>query len=405
MSAATALDAFLDNPEDWLPSNCRLPLRTAILGHPPSVDRSFQHAIDRLRADPRFEIVRLFGPEHGIRGEAQDMESVGHAVDPLSGIPSVSLYGSTYASLTPSDADLDGIDLLVCDLQDVGARYYTFIASLLFCLREAGRRGIHTVVLDRPNPLAADIEGPSIELGFESFVGIVPVPIRHGMTPAEVVRYTLQFTGFFGTTRPSWSVVPVPDLQRHLWFEQTSQPWVYPSPNMPTVDTAWVYPGQCLIEGTNLSEGRGTTRPFELFGAPWLDPYKVLTTLKAAEVSLDGCILRPASFTPTFQKHARQRCSGFQIHVTDRARFRSVQLSTALLWAIRRTTPEFDWRTDAYEFVDTIPAIDLLFGSKNPRLAIDGGASWQEVASLLETPPELIEQIRQIRLPAYDAPP
>lgn len=400
----SGLEVFLQAPAEHVPLSTGRPWRTALLGHPASIDGRFRHAIDLLVAHPQFELVRLFGPEHGIRGEAQDMEKVESGVDPLTGIESHSLYGTTFDSLTPAPELLDGLDLLVVDLQDVGARYYTFIATIMLCMRAATAAGVHTVVLDRPNPIGGTIEGPGLQSGFESFVGLVDVPTRHGMTPAEFVAWAIDHTTFFPEP-PAWSAALCTGWTRDMFFEQTGLPWVFPSPNMPTVDTAVVYPGQCLIEGTDLSEGRGTTRPFELFGAPIVDLDAVEAILADAGITFPGMTLRPVSMTPMFQKHARTRCSGWQMHVTDRHAFRSVRATTALLWALRKAGAGFDWRRDAYEFVSDIPAIDLLFGSQLPRLAIDSGVAWSELEALLATPQHHLAAISAARFSQYAASP
>lgn len=398
------LEVFLQAPGEYVPLSTSRPWRAALLGHPASVDRRLRHAIDLFVAHPQFDIVRLFGPEHGIRGEAQDMETVDSGVDPLTGIESHSLYGTTFDSLTPAADLFDGLDLLIVDLQDVGARYYTFIATIMLCMREATAAGVHTVVLDRPNPIGGTLEGPGLTQGFESFVGLVDVPIRHGMTPAEFVAWAIANTSFFPTP-PAWSAVRCAGWTRDMFFEQTGLPWVFPSPNMPTVDTAIVYPGQCLIEGTDLSEGRGTTRPFELFGAPDVDLDAVESLLADTGIAFPGVTLRRVSMTPMFQKHARTRCSGWQMHVTDRRAFRSIRTTTALLWAMRKVGAGFDWRRDAYEFVSDIPAIDLLFGSDLPRLAIDSGARWPELEALLDTPQHHLAAISAARFSQYAASP
>jgi uncharacterized protein YbbC (DUF1343 family) len=399
----SGLDNFLRDPDRWLGASSR-PWRVGILANPVSITSDYEHVIDACVRHPRFDVVRLFGPEHGIRGDAQDMIEVDEDRDPITGIPTVSLYGSTFDSLTPQAAQLDGLDVLLIDLQDVGSRYYTFIATGLLAARAAWQSGVRVVVLDRINPIADLVEGPSVDPGYESFVGLFALPIRHGLTMAEVFAWCQRYSDFFVSTPGATPiVVPATGWHRSQYFDETTLPWVMPSPNMPTVDTAVVYPGQCLLEGTNLNEGRGCTRPFEIFGAPWVDPRAILKQLQG--VALPGAVLRPLAFLPTFHKWHPQRCGGFQLHVTDRQSFRPVLTSTALLWAIRRDCPDFAWRTHAYEFVDTIPAIDLLFGSDRPRRAIDAGADWSDLCRLLDTPAELTRQIQAVRLPEYGSAP
>ncbi|MBU1244311.1 DUF1343 domain-containing protein [Myxococcota bacterium] len=345
----------------------------ALLAHAASVDRDLRNILD-IFLENGLRVVRVFGPEHGFWAVAQDMEPVG-AHPAYAGIEFVSLYGTTEESLTPRPEHFEGVDLLVCDLLDVGSRYYTFVNSVVFAVEAAARAGVESLVLDRPNPLGGvHIEGPLLEPGYGSFVGLVPVPVRHGLTLAELVCFAFVHRGGNPVNLPG--IVPCEGWKRALWWDQTGLPWVLPSPNMPTLDTATVYPGACLIEGTTLSEGRGTTRPFELFGAPGLDG----TKLAEAIGPVPGAILRPLMFKPTFQKHAGQVCGGVQIHVTDRAHFRSWNLMIHAFSAILNLWPDrFGWRTDAYEFVREIPAFDLLAGSSAVREALEHGVDPDEL--------------------------
>jgi uncharacterized protein YbbC (DUF1343 family) len=289
----------------------------------------------------------------------------------------VSLYGDTVESLRPTPAQLAGLDALVIDLQDVGARYYTFQATMLYCLEAADALGLRVLVLDRPNPLGGiAVEGPRLAPGFESFIGAHDAAIRHGLTIGELARL-YQAEKKLGNV--PLEIVPCEGWRRGMCFEDTGLPWVLPSPNMPTVETAVVYPGQCLLEGTNLSEGRGTTRPFELCGAPWLDAPALAARLNGE--GLPGAAFRAAWFVPTFQKHAGRDCGGVQMHVTDRAAFQPVRTSLALLAACRALSGDhFRWRTEPYEFVADPIAIDLLFGSSRERLALETGAPWRDIA-------------------------
>ncbi|HEX5042225.1 MAG TPA: DUF1343 domain-containing protein [Candidatus Polarisedimenticolaceae bacterium] len=349
--------------------------RVGLLAHPASVDARARHAADLLAAHPDFRLVRLFGPEHGIRGEAQDMEAVAESSDRATGLPVVSLYGDTEASLKPSPADLADLDVLVHDLQDVGSRYYTFVYTLAHAMEAAAEAGLPVVVLDRPNPIGGlAVEGPVLEPPFRSFVGRYPIPVRHGLTTGELA---VLFRDAFGV-RCDLRVVSMEGWRRAAHFEDTGLPWVAPSPNMPTPETARVYPGGCLVEGTNLSEGRGTTRPFELTGAPWLDGAALARVLTGE--SLPGVLFRAASFRPEFQKHARRLCEGVQVHVADRAIFRPFATYLALLREARRQDPlAFDWRRDAYEFVRDRLAIDLLLGKAGLREMLEGGASTEDM--------------------------
>ena len=276
------------------------------------------------------------------------------------GLPEVSLYGTTFASLSPTPAHLAQIDVLVFDIQDVGARYYTYAATMALCMRAAGQAGVKVVVLDRPNPIGGlQVEGGGLEPGLENFCGLYPVPQRHAMTVGELARlYNVTFD-----IACELDVVAVRGLARAPRTTTTCDlPWVMPSPNMPTLDTAIVYPGMCLLEGTNLSEGRGTTRPFELFGAPFIDGRQLAAELERYD--LPGVRFRPCVIEPTFHKFAGQRCGAVQLHVTDRRAFNAYRTGLAVLVAVKTLWPDaFAWRTQPYEFRADVPAIDLLTGN------------------------------------------
>jgi uncharacterized protein YbbC (DUF1343 family) len=351
-------------------------LRVGLVTHPATVASDLRHAIDLLAAAPGVRLTALFGPEHGLLGAAQDLVGVPHGQDAGSGLRVHSLYGDTFDSLRPTDEQLDGLDLLVIDLQDVGSRYYTFQATMLLCLEAACRRRLRVVVLDRPNPLGGEaVEGPALRPGYESFVGLHPVATRHGLTVGELARLYQTERGLGGEL----VVVPCEGWRRDMDFEATGLPWVLPSPNMPAVETAFVYPGQCLLEGTNLSEGRGTTRPFELCGAPWIQPRRLAERLEGE--GLPGVAFRPAWFRPTFHKFASQTCGGVQHHVLDRAAFQPVRTGLAVLAAFRDLSGDrFAWRREPYEFVADRPAIDLLFGSDRERTALEAGRSAGDIA-------------------------
>jgi uncharacterized protein YbbC (DUF1343 family) len=351
--------------------------RIGLLVNPTAVDTQLRHAIDVLRARTDLTITALFGPEHGVRGDAQDMISVDPARDARSDLPIHSLYGTTLASLTPTAAMLDGIDVMVYDVQDVGSRYYTFVWTMVLAMRACAAAGKAFCVLDRPNPLGGiHIEGGMIAPGFESFVGLVSCPVRHGMTAGELARWrhTVEKLDL------DLVVLGMRGWQRDMRFDHTGLPWVMPSPNMPTTDTALVYPGMCLVEGTELSEGRGTTRPFELAGAPYLDGHRLAAELAALE--LPGVMFRPAIYTPMFHKHHGKPCGGVQLHVTNPETFRPYRTGVAFLKACYDQSPAaFRWRDKAYEFVDTIPAIDLLAGGDALRNGIEGGASLADLTA------------------------
>jgi uncharacterized protein YbbC (DUF1343 family) len=359
---ATGLDVLA--ARDFAPLKGR---RVGLIANPSSVDRRMRHAACLLRDAPDVELTALFGPEHGLDADAQDMIAVDEARDHATGLPVHSLYGSDPSSLAPTAAMLDGLDALVFDLQDVGSRYYTFAATMLYALEAAARSGLAFFVLDRPNPLGGTtVAGPTIQPGFESFIGPHPLPIRHGMTVGELAR-------LFCEERRidlDLTVLPCEGWRRSMAWEETGLVWVAPSPNMPTVETARVYPGGCLIEGTNLSEGRGTTHPFEWWGAPWLDPAEM--TRRVGEVP--GAYLRPCAFRPVFHKHAGKLCRGLQPHVIDDQTFEPILLYVEFLAEARRQGGErFAWRTEPYEFIEDPIAIDLLFGSSRERTLIDSG--------------------------------
>src|SRR6185312_6620855 len=265
--------------------------RVGLICNPTSVDAELRHAIDLLRAK-NVNLTALFGPEHGVRGDAQDMIGVGDDRDPVTGIPVFSLYGHTEASLAPTPEMLDQIDVMIFDVQDVGSRYYTFVWTMVLAMRACAKAKKAFIVLDRPNPISGvHVEGPGIAAGFESFVGLVSCPNRHGMTAGEIARWRHSVEGL----DLELAVISMRGWSRDTWFDHTNLPWVMPSPNMPTSDTALVYPGMCLVEGTELSEGRGTTRPFELSGAPWLDSHRLAKDLDA--MALPGVGFRPVVYT------------------------------------------------------------------------------------------------------------
>ena len=353
--------------------------RVGVLAHPASVTRGLVHIADELSA-LGIKPALLFGPEHGYGGEAQDMVGVAGAVDTRTGAPIVSLYGDCFEDLSPRAEHLAGLELLLIDLADVGARYYTFVWTALLALRAAARAGVPVLVLDRPNPIGGTIyEGAPLCDGYRSFVGLEPVPIRHAMTMGEILALFADRDGLTLGEGGALEVVTVEGWDRGSLAASWDRPFVFPSPNMPTADTALVYPGGCLIEGTNLSEGRGTTRPFEIVGAPWLDGARLSRELGA--LGLLGFAARPLTFRPTFQKHAGMLCGGVQIHVTAPWAFRPVATYVALVALAHAQRPEaFRFRTERYEYVDTIPAFDLLTGSGETRRAIESGGDPRAIA-------------------------
>lgn len=366
------LERLLESPTTWGVRG-----KIGLLCNPTAVDHQFRHAVDLMHAHPDIDLTVLFGPEHGVRGAAQDMQSVTHRIDRATGLREVSLYGNTFASLSPTPDELSAIDVLVFDIQDIGTRYYTYATTLALCMRVAARTGTHVIVCDRPNPLnGIDVEGGGLAPGLENFCGLHAVPQRHGLTVGELARlYNEAFAIHCKLT-----IVPMEGWRRDQYLDATDAPWVLPSPNMPTLDTAIVYPGMCLIEATNLSEGRGTTRPFELVGAPWVDG--AVLARRLAAYALAGVRFRPCVFQPTFHKHAGKPCGGVQLHVTDRRAFRPYQTGLAVLHALKAICPDdFAWRTEPYEFRSDVPAIDLLTGMPEVRVGIDAGTDFTSVCA------------------------
>ena len=363
--------------------------RVGLVAHPASVNGKIEHAVEVFRRSRKFRLSALFGPQHGIYGQTQDnmVEWEGFR-DPATGLPVYSLYGK---SRKPASEMLRDIDVLAIDLQDVGSRYYTFIWSLDLCLQACKEAGKTLVVLDRPNPIGGrTIEGPVLKPDYASFVGLRPLPVRHGMTMGEIGHY-LEDTFYPGV---HYRVVPIQGWKRETWFDETELPWVLPSPNMPMLDTATVYPGMCLFEGTEVSEGRGTTRPFEIFGAPFIHPETLMDRLK--EFKLPGVVFRPLYFQPTFQKHAGTVCGGAQIHVTDREKFRPFKTGVAILKAIHNTYPrEFAWKQPPYEYEEVKLPIDILAGSDRLRKDIESWRDLNEMEAWWKEELKAFEKIRK----------
>jgi uncharacterized protein YbbC (DUF1343 family) len=357
--------------------------RIGIVCNPASIDRQLRHIADRLLAlgsngsGPQTKgpvLHAIFGPQHGFRSDVQEnMIETGHARDAQRRVPVYSLYSETRE---PTTEMLKDIDLLVVDLQDVGTRIYTYIYTMANCLVAAKKHGIPVIVCDRPNPIGGDlVEGPMLVPGFESFVGLYALPMRHGMTIGELARL---FNDTFGIGA-ELEVVAMEGWTRDAYFDATGIPFVLPSPNIPTLDSCIVYPGTVLFEGTNVSEGRGTTKPFELLGAPWVDAERFADGLNA--LGMPGVHFRPAVIEPTFHKHAKTSCGGCQIHVLDRRTFRPVEAGVALLSAFRSAGPDrFLWRDPPYEYEHTLLPIDILAGSSELREQIEAGVPARDIA-------------------------
>lgn len=362
--------------------------RVGLVCNPASVDGSLRHIADRVAATPDVDVAALFGPQHGFRADVQDnMIETPHARDAARRVPVYSLYSETRE---PTAEMLRDVDVLVIDLQDVGTRVYTYTHTTANCLRAGRTHGVPVVVCDRPNPVGGEaVEGPVLDPAYTSFVGQFPIPLRHGMTLGELARLFNDHFGFGA----SLEVMPMDGWHRPMYYDATGLPWVMTSPNIPTLDSAIVYPGTVLLEGTNLSEGRGTTRPFELVGAPWIDGEAFAARMNAR--NLPGVYFRPVFFEPTFQKHAGHTCGGCQIHVTDRALFRPVLTAVALLAEFRQTDPaRFAWRDPPYEYEKKKMPIDILYGSDALRRQIAARTPVSEIANSWE---EGLREFRKIR--------
>jgi uncharacterized protein YbbC (DUF1343 family) len=362
--------------------------RIGLVCNPASVDPQLVHSADRLAGAPDFTLAAIFGPQHGFRSDLQDnMIETGHARDARRQIPIYSLYSETRE---PTADMLRDLDVLVIDLQDVGTRVYTYIYTMANCMRAAARHGVRVVVCDRPNPIGGEeVEGARLDQAFASFVGQFAIPMRHGMTIGELAR---MFNDAFGIGA-AVDVVPLEGWHRRMYFDETGLPWIMPSPNLPTLDSATVYPGAVLFEGTRLSEGRGTTRPFELVGAPWIDGDRLASAMN--DRGLAGVHFRSVVFEPTFQKHARQTCGGCQVHVLNRRAFEPLRTAVELLEEFRRQDPSrFAWREPPYEYEHDKQPIDILYGSARLRETIDAGASASALAESWAADEDLFRQQR-----------
>jgi uncharacterized protein YbbC (DUF1343 family) len=380
--------------------------RVGLITNPSGVDGRLEATADLFARSTEFKLVALYGPEHGVRGDAQAGEYVPYYFDKKYGIPVFSLYGQSMKpdpgmlrnideymrtfdtkaeGKAPDSSMVKDLDVMVYDIQDVGSRVYTYISTMAYALQACAENGIEFILLDRPNPVnGVDIEGTILDYpAASSPVGLYPIPARHGMTLGELARL---FNDKFLPVKAKLTVIPMEGWKRSLWYDETGLPWVYPSPNMPTLDTATVYPGLVYFEGTNVSEGRGTTRPFELFGAPWIDGAALTKTLNA--LALPGVVFREAWFTPTFSKFQGTLCGGAQVHVTDRAAFRSVAALLHIIKALRDAYPaEFQFHTDYF---------DKVMGGSGVREALEKGTSVADILAGLEPG---LEEFRALRKP------
>ncbi len=380
--------------------------RVGLITNPTGVDSSLNSLIELLFSHPDIDLIALYSPEHGVRGNAQAGEYIPFYIDDKYKLPVFSLYGQSHkpepgmlsnideymrsfdtedAGKTPEDSMVAGIDVMLFDIQDVGTRIYTYIATMAYCMQACAEAGIDFIVLDRPNPLnGLAMEGPVLEYPhFSSFVGLYPIPVRHGMTAGELANY---FNENFLEKKANLTVIPIQGWIRDMWYDETLLPWVFPSPNMPSLDTATVYPGQVFLEGTNVSEGRGTTRPFELFGAPWIDGFKLTDRLNSFK--LDGVIFREAWFTPVFSKFKGKLCGGAQIHVLDRDKFKPWETTLYIIQTIKELYPDdLKFHRDYF---------DMIMGTDKVRNALEQGV---KVPQIIKQFREDIEDFAEIRKP------
>lgn len=355
--------------------------RVGLITNHTGLHRSGDPTAVSLAEAPGIRVIRLFAPEHGLAGEVEDLGTIDDTTDPVTGVPVLSLYGMTEA---PSADALEGLDALVFDIQDIGTRYYTFNWTMIKCMEAAARVGTRFVVLDRPNPITGSrVEGNISKREFSSLVGLYPCAARHGMTSGEIALYV---NGEF-SIGADLSVVPMVGWRRDMWFDDTGLIFVPPSPNTTGLNMAALYPGTCLFEGTNLSEGRGTTQPFQVVGAPWLDPLDLAARLE--DLDLAGVWFRPTYFIPYTSKHMGERCGGVQVHIRDRDALNAFELGLHMLHTVINAAPEFEWRNDPQGY-----AIDLLAGTDELRLALDRGAAPEDLVDAWSGDLQRFEGIR-----------
>jgi uncharacterized protein YbbC (DUF1343 family) len=363
----TGLEVILDNPAPLLGK------RVGLITNPTGITSDYRHALDAM-LDRGIRVTKVFGPEHGVRGTEQAGETPGSLIDPKTGIPLINLYGKQPQDMVPLFQD---VDVLVFDIQDVGTRFYTYIYTMAYAMEAAAIADKPFFVLDRPNPIGGDrVEGPVLDERFSSFVGLFPIPLRHGMTVGELaLLFNEEFFPKQGKKKANLTVVKMIGWKRHNRFEETGLPWVMPSPNMPTPDTATVYPGTGLIEATNLSEGRGTTRPFELIGAPYIEGWKLADELNKA--GLPGVRFREAYFTPTFSKYKDQAVGGVQVHVENPEAFDPILTGLTIIEKTKKLYPDkFAWRESREPYW-----MDKLTGTDRIRKWIDEGVPAREITA------------------------
>jgi uncharacterized protein YbbC (DUF1343 family) len=397
----TGIDVFLAKLPDIISGK-----RVGLITNPTGVAGDLRSTAELIKAVPGIKLVALYGPEHGVRGNAQAGESVPFYFDDKFGVPVFSLYGQSTkpapgmlknideymrsfdtkdTGKLPEASMVEDVDILIYDIQDVGTRIYTYVATMAYAMQACAESGIDFVVLDRPNPInGLDMEGPILEYpAYSSFVGLYPIPLRHGMTIGELARL---FNDRFLAKKARLTVVPAEGWKREMWYDDTGLPWVIPSPNMPTLDTAAVYPGQGLFEGTNVSEGRGTTKPFELFGAPWVDGFELARALNG--LGLPGVRFREAWFTPTFSKFKGQSCGGCQIHIMDRTAYRPLATTLHIIRVLSKMYPgRIEFHKDYF---------DKVMGTSRVREALEKGTA---VPAILESFKAGLAEFGKLRRP------
>jgi uncharacterized protein YbbC (DUF1343 family) len=372
------------------------------------VDSNLESTIDLFSKNPAINLVALYGPEHGVRGNAQAGEYVSFYMDEKYNIPVFSLYGQSKKPVAgmlknideymrsfdtkedgkiPESSMIESIDALIFDIQDVGTRIYTYVATMAFCMQSCAENNIDFIVLDRPNPInGTNIEGPLLDYPeYSSFVGLYPIPVRYGMTMGELA---LLFNDKFLEKKASLKVIPMEGWKRKMWYDETSLPWIVPSPNMPTLDTATVYPGQVYLEGTNISEGRGTTKPFEVFGAPWIDGYELTKRLNSLKLS--GIVFREAWFTPTFSKYEGELCGGSQIHIIDRSQYRPFESTLSIINSIMTTYPQ--------NFKFHGEYLDKIMGTSKVREALEKGVDIKDIVKIYQADLNNFSKLRRFYL-------
>lgn len=369
-ASSAAVRTGLDNVEQH--SDLFKGKRVGIIANHTAYDSQGRHIVDVLRAMPGVQVTVLFSPEHGFRGTEEAGASIDNRTDAATGLPILSLYGKTRK---PTPQMLADVDVLVFDIQDVGARFYTYLYTMSLAMEAAAECGKRFVVLDRPNPLGGvRIEGPILEPQFATFVGLYPIPVRYGLTVGELARMINGEGWLAGKVKADLTVVPLTGWRRDMWYDKTGLPFIKPSPNMPDLETATLYPGLCLLEGTNLSEGRGTSKPFRQFGAPWIDANALSARLNA--LGLVGLRFAPTSFTPTSSKHQGQACQGVEITLVDRDRIEPFWTGVLIVNELCRMYPnQFEWNASHF---------DRLCGTDTIRKAIAGGTSVERLKPVWE---------------------